>query len=157
MNYFMFASRKTGNQPPFYPNTRIYSNMLIQTNIPYRNETFYNDDTDLCIRILKDGFCTILFNAFLIGKEQTMTTKGGMTDYYNKTDKRMEFAQELQRAHPDIVKITTKWGRNHHHVDYRPFKKNKLIKKEGLVIPNKVNNYGMKLIKLDGNNKTESA
>jgi hypothetical protein len=31
-------------------------------------------------------------------------------------------------------------------VDYKKFKKNKLIKKEKIQIPNVVNNYGMKLI-----------
>ena len=142
MNYFMFASRKS-KVPPYYLNTRIYSNMLIKTDIPYRNVTFYNDDTDLCLRVLKDGYCTILFNAFLIRKSQTMTVKGGMTDYYNKTDKRLQFAEELQKAHPGIVKITQKWGRWHHQVDYSGFKNNKLIRKPGLEIPEGINNYGM--------------
>ena len=84
MNYKMFASRKT-KMNPITLNTRVYSNMLIQTDAtdprgkPYRNEGFYNDDTDLCLRVLKDGLCTILFNAFLIEKSVTMTVKGGMT------------------------------------------------------------------------------
>jgi len=149
MNYFMFASRKT-KMPPYYLNTRVYSNMLIKTDVkdlnsnPIRNKTFYNDDTDLCIRVLKNGYCTILFNAFLIGKAQTMTVKGGMTDYYKQTDNRKQFVKELQRAHPDIVRLTHKWGRWHHHVDYRPFKNNKLIRKpEFENIPDRVNNYGM--------------
>jgi len=142
MNYHMFASRKT-KMPAYYLNTRIYSNMLIKTDIPYRNVTFYNDDTDLCLRILKDGFCTVLFNAFLIGKSQTMVVKGGMTDYYEKTNKRLEFVKELQEAHPDIVKLTEKWGRYQHQVDYSGFKNNKLIRKPGIEIPEGINNYGM--------------
>lgn len=148
MNYFMFASRKSGNIPPITFNTRIYSNMLIKTNIPFRNETFYNDDTDLCLRVLKSGFCTALFNAFLIEKRTTMTVKGGMTDYYEKTNNRLEFAKELQQAHPDVVKITKKWGRWHHHVDYRPFRGNKLIKKTDIEISDEPNNYGMKLVRI---------
>ena len=142
MHYFMFASRKS-KLPPYYLNTRIYSNMLIKTDIPFRNECFYNDDTDLCLRVLKSGRCTILFNAFLIFKETTMTIKGGMTDYYEQTNKRREFAEELQRAHPDIVKIVWKFGRWHHQVDYRLFKQNKLIRKPGIEIPKGINNYGM--------------
>jgi hypothetical protein len=116
MNYFMFAPRKSGSIKPITYNTRIYSNMLIDTFVkdnqgrPVRNVTFYNDDTDLCLRLLKDGYCTALFNAFLINKRTTMTTKGGMTDYYEKTNQRLEFVRELQRAHPDVVKITRKWG-----------------------------------------------
>lgn len=146
MQYEMFVPRKR-KQPPFISNTRIYSNMLIKSDIPYRNVTFYNDDTDLCLRVLKDGHCTVLFLAFLADKIATMQIKGGMTDYYEKTDKRLEFAKELQAAHPDVVKIVKKYGRWHHHVDYRPFKKNKLIRKPDVIIPGGVNNYGMKLVK----------
>ena len=58
-------------------------------------------------------------------------------------------AQSLQQQHPDVVEITRKWGRWQHQVDYRPFKRNRLIRKEGIVIPEGVNNYGMKLVKVD--------
>ncbi len=144
MNYDFFCKQKQ-KIPPYYLNTRVYSNMLIKTDIPFRNELFFNDDTDLCLRVLKAGYCTIQFNAFLIGKAATMTVKGGMTDYYDKTDKRLQFAQELVDKHPDVARITWKFNRWHHQVDYRSFKKNKLIKKEGLIIPDRVNNYGMVL------------
>lgn len=144
MNYFMFASRKT-KMPPFYLNTRVYSNMLIKTDIPYRNRGFYNDDTDLCLQVLKDGWCTVLFNAFLIEKSVTMKVKGGMTPHY-QGDGRLKMAQELQRRHPRLVKVTRKWGRWQHVVNYRPFKGNKLIECEGVVIPEGVNNYGMVLV-----------
>ncbi len=46
-------------------NTRIYSCILIKNDIPYRWRGRYNEDTDLSIRALKDGWCTILFYAFL--------------------------------------------------------------------------------------------
>ena len=52
------------------------------------------------------------------------------------------------KQHPDVVKIVWRYNRWHHEVNYEPFKKNKLIRKNGLNVPNKVNNYGMKLIKL---------
>lgn len=148
MSYEMFVPRKK-KHPPFVLNTRIYSNMLIKTDIPYRNVTFYNDDTDLCLRVLKDGHCTIQFNVFLADKIATLQVKGGMTDYYEKTNKRREFAEELRRAHPDVVKVVWKYNRWHHEVDYKPFKANRLIKREGVVIPDEPNEYGMKLVKLD--------
>lgn len=148
MAYEMFVLRKK-KQPPFILNTRIYSNMLIRTDIPYRNVTFYNDDTDLCLRVLKDGHCTLQFCAFLADKIATMQVKGGMTDYYEKTNKRKQFAEELQRAHPDVVRVVWKFNRWHHQVDYRPFKKNRLIRKPGVEIPEGVNEYGMKLVHLE--------
>ena len=148
MQYEMFAPRKK-KFPPFVLNTRIYSNMLIRNDIPYCNRAVYNDDTDLCLRILKDGYCTCLFNAFLAKKIATMKVKGGNTPIY-QGDGRLKMAQSLQRQHPDVVKITRKWGRWQHQVDYRPFKRNRLIKREGVVIPEGVNNYGMVLRKTNG-------
>ncbi len=149
MQYEMFVPRKKKHNPVIL-NTRVYSNMLIKADIPFRNVTFYNDDTDLCLRVLKDGYCTLLFCAFLADKIQTMVIKGGMTDYYEKTNKRKQFAEELQRAHPDVVEVVWKYNRWHHKVDYSPFKRNKLILKPGIEIPAGVNEYGMKLVKLDG-------
>lgn len=146
MQYEMFVPRKKA-APPFIINTRIYSNMLIKTDCPYRNVTFYNDDTDLCLRVLKDGYCTLLFQVFLADKIQTMKVKGGMTDYYNTTDKRLQFAQELQQAHPDVVKIVWKFNRWHHEVNYKPFKKNRLIRRPGIIISDTPNEYGMKLVR----------
>jgi len=149
MQYEMFVPRRQHTNP-FILNTRIYSNMLIKTVIPYRNVTFYNDDTDLCLRVLKDGWCTLLFCAFLADKIATMYVKGGMTDYYQQTEKRKQFAEELQHAHPDVVKVVWKYNRWHHEVDYRPFKGNKLVLKPDVVIPQGVNNYGMVLTHTEG-------
>ena len=147
MNYYMFIAPRGGRYTPIRLNTRVYSNMLIKTDAPYRNEGFYNDDTDLCLRVLKDGLCTILFNAFLVKKITTMKVKGGMTPHY-QDDGRYKMAKELQEKHPDVTKITRKWGRWQHQVDYRQFKKNKLIRKKGVEIKKGANNYGMKLVRL---------
>ncbi len=148
MQYFMFARQKA-QLPPFVLNTRIYSCILIKNGIPYRWRGQYNEDTDLSLRALKDGWCTALFYAFLARKQKTMTAKGGNTDELYQDDGRLKIAQSLQQQHPDVVKITRKWGRWQHQVDYRPFKKNKLIRKRGVVIPDEPNEYGMKLVKLD--------
>jgi hypothetical protein len=144
-NYYSFC-KTTDRVPPYYLNTRIYSCILIKNDLPYRWRGRYNEDTDLSLRALKDGYCTILFNAFLAGKVTTMRMKGGNTgEVYGDTDNRKEFAESLQQQHPDIVKVTWKFGRWHHQVNYKPFKKNKLIKKAGLTIQDRINNYGMSL------------
>jgi hypothetical protein len=149
MNYFMFVKQKYPDHP-IRMNTRIYSCILIKNDIPYRWRGRYNEDTDLSLRALKDGWCTVLFLAFLQKKMATMTMKGGNTESLykldGKQDGRLLMAQSLQAQHPDVVKITRKWGRWQHQVDYRPFKKNKFIKKPGVIIPEGVNNYGMKLV-----------
>lgn len=147
-NYYSFC-KTTDKVPPFYLNTRIYSCILLDNSIPYRWRGRYNEDTDLSIRALKDGYCTVLFNAFLAGKVTTMRMKGGNTDHvYIDEDNRRKFAESLAEQHPDVVKVVWKFNRWHHQVDYKPFKINKLIKKEGIIIPDGINNYGMKLIDL---------
>ena len=146
MNYALFCPAIEA-RPPVRFNTRIYSCILIRNNITYRWRGKYNEDTDLSIRVMKDGWVTVLFNAFLLGKRATMTQGGGNTNtIYNAGDKRLAFAQSLHEQHPDVAKVTWKFNRWHHQVDYRPFKKNVLIRKKGLEIPNRINNYGMKLV-----------
>ena len=57
-NYEMFVSRKE-KLPPFVINTRIYSCNLIKNSIPFRWRGRYNEDTDISLRLLKSGFCTV--------------------------------------------------------------------------------------------------
>ena len=141
-HYYMFAPART-KLAPFNTNRRVYSCILIQNDIPYRWRGRYNEDTDLSIRALKDGWCTVLFNAFLADKETTMTMTGGNTDELYKDDGRLKMAESLRDQHPDITKVIFKWGRWQHQVNYDIFKKNKLIKKPGLKIPKGINNYNM--------------
>jgi hypothetical protein len=149
-NYEGLVLRREGTHRPFRLNTRVYSCILIDNSCRHRWRGRYNEDTDLSLRVLKDADCTVLFNAFLAEKEATMDMKGGNTDeLYRKDaafDGRLEMARSLQRQHPDVVKVTRKWGRWQHHVDYRPFKGNKLIRKPGVVVPEGVNDYGMRLV-----------
>ena len=142
-NSFVF---KDAIVPPYRLNTRIYSCILIDNKLPYRWRGKFNEDTDLSLRVLKDGYCTMLFNAFLVNKETTMRAKGGNTEeLYKQTNNRKEFALSLQEQHPDVVNIVWKFNRWHHSVDYKPFKKNKLIKKENIKIKNCIDNYGMQI------------
>ena len=146
--YETFVNRRC-NVPPFRLNTRIYSCTLIDNDCPHRWRGRYNEDTDLSLRVLKDGNCTILFNAFLANKAVTMRYEGGNTEaLYGKTDDfdgRLEMARSLQSQHPDVVRIARRWNRWQHLVDYRPFRDNKLIRRPGIIIPDGVNNYGMVL------------
>ncbi len=144
-NYFKFVTRKSATIPPFVLNTRIYSCILIKNDLPYRWRGRYNEDTDLSIRCLKDGWSTVLFNAFLADKTTTMTMKGGNTEDLYQDDGRLKMAESLVEQHPDIVTVTEKWGRPQHQVDYSSFKLNKLKLKNGVTLPEASNNYGMEL------------
>lgn len=134
MQYRMFVPSKS-KQPPVILNTRIYSCILIRNDIPYRWRGRYNEDTDLSLRVLKDGWCTVLFKQFLADKLRTMTVTGGNTDeLYRQNDQfdgRLEMAKALRTLHPDVTSIGRRYGRWQHVVDYRPFKKNTLRRKPG--------------------------
>ena len=135
--------------PPFYLNTRIYSCILIRNDLPYRWRGRYNEDTDLSLRAIKDGWVTVLFNAFLAGKTTTMRMRGGNTDELYADDGRRKMAEALAELHPDVASVTWKFGRWHHHVNYKPFRRNQLVRKAGVVVPHGVNEYGMTLYEKD--------
>lgn len=148
---YRFLAKSSVKLPPYYLNTRIYSCILIKNDIPYRWRGKYNEDTDLSIRVLKDGWCTILFNAFLAGKAATMTMTGGNMDELYKDNGRERMAESLKEQHPDVVTVSYKFGHYQHHVNYKPFRNNKLIKKQGIIIPKEINNYGMVIKRIDKN------
>jgi hypothetical protein len=144
--YQHFLKRKL-QWPAFSLNRRIYSCILIKNDLPLKERWrgIYNEDTDLSIRLLKDGWCTVLFNTLNIDKCTTMTTKGGNTDELYADNGRLVMAEALRAQHPDIVCVSRKFGRWQHHVDYRGFKKNQLKFRRGVVVPDGVNNYGLVL------------
>jgi len=144
-NYTMFVMDDCESTPPFYLNTRIYSCILVKNDLPFRWRGRFNEDTDLSLRVLKSGLATVLFNAFLVEKRTTMTMKGGNTEELYEGDGRLQMARSLVEQHPDVASITWKFKRWQHQVNYRPFRKNKLIRKPGLDVPPGINNYGMVL------------
>jgi hypothetical protein len=147
LNYHGFC-KQTDAVPPFIINTRIYSCLLIRNDIPYRWRGRYNEDTDLCLRALKDGWVTVQFNAFLAEKVATQRMKGGNTAEFYAKEGTMPKSKMLEDLHPDCSKVVWKFNRWHHHVDYKRFK-TKLKRKEGIIIPDVINNFGMKLIDIN--------
>lgn len=143
--YYMFCPRKK-KFPPFVANTRIYSCNLIRNDIPFRWRGRYNEDTDLSLRVLKAGWCTIQFNAFLQQKLVTSIVKGGNTAEFYSREGTLPKSQMLVDMHPDVTRLTWKFGRWHHEIDYRVFKaRNKLVRCDGVVIPDG-NPYALQLI-----------
>lgn len=139
-NYSMFAFGAKP-LPPFTINTRIYSCNFIRNDVRFRWRGRYNEDTILSLDMLKAGWCTIQFNAFLQEKMGTQVLPGGNTkEFYHaegsvKEGERYADTGTLAKSrmqvmvHPDVSRLVYKFGRIHHEVNYRPFKKNKLRKK----------------------------
>lgn len=147
--YEYFAPRKQ-RMNPFILNTRIYSCTLNLTSIKHRYDLVYNDDTDMSIKIMRDGYCTVLFNAFLCGKVPTMMMKGGNAEIYKQNiNGRYKMAQALAKRYPNIVEVIERWNRHQHRVDYSEFKTLELKLCKGIRVPKGVNEYGMELIKFN--------
>ena len=143
-DYFMFTPRKA-KLPPFICNTRIYSCNLIRNDVPFRWRGRYNEDTDLSLRMLKAGWVTVQFYAFLQYKMPTQTVPGGNTaDFYSKEGTAAK-SRMLAQMHPDVAREVFKFGRAHHVVDYSPFRKNILCLRDGVEVPKGVDDYGMVL------------
>lgn len=143
-NYFMFASRKS-KMPPVVFNTRIYSCSLINHAAPFRWRGRYNEDTDLSLRMLKAGWCTVQFNAFLQGKTTTQQLAGGNTAEFYAREGTLAKSQMQVAMHPDVSKLVHRFGRVHHHVDYKSFKANRIIRRSDAEIAAGVDDYGMQL------------
>jgi hypothetical protein len=147
---------------PFILNSRMMSCILIDNNCPHKWRGKFNEDVDLSIRVLKEGLCTMLIYAFVQGKLRTGTVKGGNTtevyeDYSGEgeNDPAYNKSRMLKEMHPDCVTLVERYGRVHHHVDLDaiknkdgfPARQNALILKKDVPIINKVDNYGMSLMR----------
>jgi hypothetical protein len=155
---YRFFIAPNSKYPPYVKNTRIYSTLLIDNTCKHRWRGRYNEDTDICLQVLKDGDCTIQFNSFLQGKAATQTVKGGNTEeFYHKegveegkwienvnSEGTRNKSQMLVDLHPDVARMVWRYKRWHHYVDYSSFKKNELRLKPGVKIPEGNNNYGMR-------------
>lgn len=146
--YFMFVVRKT-KLPPLVLNTRVYSCNLIRTDAPFRWRARYNEDVDLSLRMLKAGWVTVLFNAFLQYKLTTQTVVGGNTDAFYAREGTAPKSEMIARLHPDVARVAWRFGRVHHHVDYRPFRRNRLVLRQGVAPPAGVDDYGMRLVEVN--------
>lgn len=160
--FFLFT---TSQYPPILVNTRVYSCLLIDNSMPFKWRGRYNEDTDICLRVLKSGNCVVQFYCLSQDKIATQVLKGGNTDeFYHKEGVKnpsdlikgeynqagtVNKSQMLYDMHPDVTKLVHRFGRPHHYVDYSPFKNNELIFVDDYVEPTESNNYGMILTKRD--------
>ena len=111
----------------------------------------YNEDVDLSLRILKKGYATCLFNAFLCGKAATLSVKGGNTDTIYKSKQQIrDKAESLVKQHPNVARVVERYKRGvHHEVNYNKWLKNNLGVKSSTIGKNgKKKEYNMKLVKI---------
>jgi len=121
-NYSTFVGLGTSSSgekyPPFHLNVHVYSALLILNDLEQRWRGRYNEDTDLCLQVLSDNWCTVSFNVFNTDKMATMTMKGGNSAELYKGDGRLEMSRSLERAWPGVVETKSRYGRPQHHVTH---------------------------------------
>ena len=151
-NYSTFVTSSTSK--PFYINTHAYSAMLMKNNMPYRWRLKYNEDVDLCLQVLHNGLCTILFNAFVVDKTSTTAKmKGGNQDELykgNAFEKKVLKARSLEEIWPQYAETKMVWNRPHHFVSWRKHFKHGLVRRKDIdwkVIEDK--KYDIKLKQVD--------
>lgn len=166
---YNFFCPKKSKYPPFVANTRIYSCLLIDNRwmLELNGKEFlwrerYNEDTILSLDVLENDSVTIQFNAFLQGKIGTQTMRGGNSEVFYDLEGRADIKRrEVSAYNPggtirktlnllsiylEVTTETWKFGRFHHHVDYRKYKDNPLRLRKGVSVPQGINDYGMKLV-----------
>tara|TARA_R110000787_G_scaffold65932_4_gene148392 strand:- start:73 stop:834 length:762 start_codon:yes stop_codon:yes gene_type:complete len=119
-------------KPPkkaFKFNCHVYSAMLIKNKLPYRWRLKYNEDVDLCLQVLHNGGTTASCVYYMADKVSTVAKmKGGnQTELYkgNAPIKNLLKAKTLEAHWPQYAKTVIRFGRHHHLVDWRQFKKKK--------------------------------
>jgi hypothetical protein len=153
-NYEFFAPSRY-KIPAFITNTRIYSCNLIRNDLPFRWRGRYNEDTILSLDMLKAGWCTIQFNAFLQKKTATQQVAGGNTaEFYAKEGTAPKSAM-LKKIHPDATTLVFKFNRHHHHIDYKRFKQQLLRRPDAELLSHA--GLEIKLVKKAKKNDSPSA
>lgn len=148
--YRAFAPQNT-SLPPFVVNTRIYSCNLIKNNAcwrdgrPFRWRGRYNEDTILSLDMLVEGFCTVQFNNVLQDKLRTQILGGGNSAEFYFKEGTYSKSKMLKDVYPKYTELVWKFGREHHYVNYLPFKANRLEFRPDYERVEGTNNYGLEL------------
>jgi hypothetical protein len=142
MTYTMFG---WPHLPPFQVNCHVYSCTLVNNAIPHAWRCRYNDDTDLCLQVIADGWCTVLVNAVQVNKMATMTVKGGNTDDLYQGDGRRLMAESLTKQWPGIATVRWRYGRPQHHVNWQQFRTPLKLKPDVDLANLESDEYGLRL------------
>ena len=126
-----FEPNFTVNIPkvPFRYQCHVYSAMLIKNDLPYRWRIKYNEDVDLCLQVLHGGGTTSQCYYYMADKVSTANKmKGGnQTDLYkgNEPKKNLLKAKMIEAQWPQYSKTVIRFGRHHHLINWKVFKKKK--------------------------------
>ena len=82
-------------------NKQIYTGFLVNNSVPVSFRLDTVEDTDFSLQILSSGYCTVMFNRFIMNKATTMTMSGGNTDSEARDERALLRHHNLQSAWPE--------------------------------------------------------
>lgn len=129
--YWMFAPSRQPQRDPFKINRRVFSTILIRNDTRLRWRGRYNEDLLLSIAMIKAGWCTVTFLAFLQHKTPTQRMPGGNTEAFYKERGTLEKSQMAAREYPDMIRVVYRYGRWHHYVDWSAYADMSLVRRPG--------------------------
>lgn len=133
LNYHMFVINQD-QRPSYIINSKVYSYGLWNLKCPYvYQEGRYNEDVIQSLKILETGYwTTVQWNCYLARKLRTQVLKGGNTTeiYDKKYGGTFTKSQMLVERFPQYAKLTWKFDRWHHEVNYHNFHQQLILKPE---------------------------
>jgi hypothetical protein len=127
--YEPFVPARQPLPQPFRLNRKVFSCLLIRNDTGLRWRGRYNEDLLLCIAMLRQGWCTVQFLAFLQKKIATQRMAGGNTEAFYGAEGTMAKSMLAVWQHPDIIKLVERYGRPHHLVDWSEFETLRLARR----------------------------
>ena len=122
---------------PFKENCHVYSTLLIKNSLQFRWRLKYNEDIDLCLRVLDSGGSTASCVYYLAEKVSTSAKMrgGNQTELYKGNDpmKKLLKAKMLQSVWPQYVKVVIRFNRYHHLINWKIFSQ----KNKSKIVPQK--------------------
>jgi len=130
-NYDFFC-QPAANTKPYRLNAHVYSCTLVRNDMPFRWRGPRNEDIDICLQVATSGYwVTCQSNTVLVHKSRTMTMQGGNTHIYSD-DGRLKMSALLVRRWPGVVKLTRRFGRPHHSIDWHKLRGTPLVRRADL-------------------------
>jgi hypothetical protein len=132
-----------GIKEPFSINRCVYGCILFLNDLPHKWRAI-NEDNDMSLQVLTDGWCTVLMNVFMFEGGYNEKSGGRHVDA-NAIQWREDSIRQFKNLWP-AAKIVGAGDRRRASVDHlwKKFEQRPILK-ENTVIPLQSNEYGMKI------------
>lgn len=111
----------------FSLNSKTYSCIRIQTELPVPWRSRWNDDVEYSLSAERKGYVNVSSKIISYATPDSQSQAGGMTESFAQVGTKDKVAY-LVKAYPDVAQLTLNYGRIHHLVAYSRFKQPLILK-----------------------------